>query len=278
MNLGRIVLLGPVILLATACGNDGTPPAATGQSEFLGPGEVATVDGARIPESVFRLYALNATQRSADELSAEERERIIEDLVYVRVLANEAQRRGLHTERAMAAELELIRWQAEARAMTIRFREENPPTEAELRALYEENLPRLATTQYKARHILVETEDAAAELIGRLDGGSDFEALALEHASGPTGPDGGDLGWFTAESMVEPFANAVRAMEVGTYSSAPVQTQFGWHVILLEESRDQQAPGLEAVRAELVTAVERQKLEAFLTTLRESANVLVVPN
>jgi peptidyl-prolyl cis-trans isomerase C len=275
MNLERIALIGSAMLLTTACGSDGPSPAPAGQSDFIGPGEVATVDGVRIPESVFRLYALNATQRGADDLSSEERERLIEDLIYLRILASESERRGLHTERPMAAELELIRWQAQARAMTVRFREENAATEAELRALYEESLPRLATTQYKARHILVEEQDEAAAVIERLNGGAEFEALALEHASGPTGPSGGDLGWFTAESMVEPFANAVRAMEIGTYSSAPVQTQFGWHVILLEESRDQQAPGLESVREELVNAVERQKLEAFLTGLRESADVAI---
>jgi peptidyl-prolyl cis-trans isomerase C len=277
MSIGRIARIGSVVVLVAGCAGEDRP-ASPGTQESLGPGQIATVDGGGIPESVFRLYALNATQRDASDLSVEERDRLIEDLIYLRVLANEAEKRGLHNERKIAAELELIHWQAEARAMTLRFREENPPTEAELRALYEENLPRLATTQFKARHILVETEADAGELIGRLNSGADFAELALEHSTGPTGPSGGDLGWFSAESMVEPFANAVRAMEVGTYSASPVQTQFGWHVILLEESRDQQAPGLDAVREELVDAVERQKLDAFLNSLREAADVIISPD
>jgi peptidyl-prolyl cis-trans isomerase C len=276
MNIGRIARISFAVLLVAGCADDG-PALTPGAQESLGPGQVATVDGRRIPESLFRFYALNATQRDASDLSVAERERLIEDLVYLTVLANEAERRGLHNERTIAAELELIHLQAKARAMTLRFREENPPTEAELRALYEENLPRLRTTQFRARHILVENEPEAAELIEQLNGGADFATLALENSTGPTGPSGGDLGWFSAESMVEPFADAVSAMEVGTYSETPVQTQFGWHVILLEESRDQQAPGLEAVREELVNAVEREKLDAFLESLREGADVVISP-
>ena len=270
MNETRITCICATLLLAACV--DETPTAGSADNA-LGPGQVATVDDKRIPESIFRLYAMNATQRNADDLSSEERQRIIDDLVYLLVMANEGETLGIPNERAMAAELELLRWQSIARAVTLRFREENPPTEAELRALYEENLPRLATTQYKARHILVESEDAANGLIDQLDGGADFATLANEHSSDGDGTAGGDLGWFAAESMVEPFANAVRDMPMGTYSQAPVQTQYGWHVIQVEESRDQQAPGLEAVRAELTTAVERQKLEAYVEALREAAAV-----
>jgi peptidyl-prolyl cis-trans isomerase C len=272
MKTARLIYIGTALVLAAGCAEKQEAPPA---SDALGPGTVATVDGKRIPESVFRLYTLNALQRNADELSPEERQRVIEDLVYVLVLANEGEKRAIPAERAMAAELELVRWQSIARAVTQRYREQNPPTEAELSALYEENLPRLAATQYKARHILVNTEEEAIALIAQLAAGADFAALANEHSTDGDGTSGGDLGWLAAESMVEPFGSAVRAMEVGTYSSAPVQTQYGWHVIKVEESRDQPAPDLEAVRAELTTAVERNKLEAYVTALREAAMVTV---
>ena len=179
MNIRRLLCIGTAALwLAGGCAEGQAP-----EPDALGPGQVATVDGKRIPESVFRLYTINALQRNADDLSPEERQRVIEDLVYVLVLANEGEKRGIPAERAMAAELELIRWQAIARAVTLRFREQNPPTEADLLAVYEENLPRLGAKQYRARHILVETQVEAASLIGQLEGGADFAALANEHST-----------------------------------------------------------------------------------------------
>jgi peptidyl-prolyl cis-trans isomerase C len=269
MNIMRLIYLSAAFSLLTGCADDVPAQAA----DALGPGEVATVDGKRIPESVFRLYALNALQRNADDLSPEERQRVIEDLVYVLVLANEGEKRGIPAERAMAAELELVRWQTIARAVSLRFREQNPPTEPEIRALYEENLPRLAAKQYRARHILVATQEEAAGLITEIEAGGDFAALANEHSTDGDGKSGGDLGWFTAESMVQPFGDAIRAMQVGGHTNAPVQTQFGWHVIKLEETRDGQAPDLESLRAELTSAVERQKLDEYLRTLRDAAVV-----
>jgi peptidyl-prolyl cis-trans isomerase C len=273
MSLARSLLATAALFAATSCAQEAADVARV--ADALGPGQVATVDGKRIPESVFRLYTLNAARRNADELVAEERQRLIEDLVYLLVLVNEGESRGIPSERSMAAELELIRWQAIARAMTLRYREENPATETEIRALYEENLPRLASTQYKARHILVETEELAAELIDRLDAGGNFATLANEHSKDGDGTAGGDLGWLTAESMGEPLAAVVRTLAAGAYSQAPVQTEYGWHVILLEESREQPAPDLESLRAELTAAVERQKLDGFLNQLREAAEVTI---
>jgi peptidyl-prolyl cis-trans isomerase C len=266
-----------IALLAFASSGCGTQDAGqvSDAPTALGASRIATVDGDPIPESVFRVYTLNALQRNADQLTQEERDRIVDDLVYLKVIANEAEKEGLASEPRLAAELELMRLQAVARALTQRFAEKNPPSEADLRALYEENLPRLATTQYKARHILVDTEERATDLIAQLDDGADFADLAKENSKDTTSPQGGDLGWFSADSMVAPFADAVRAMDVGTYSETPVQTRFGYHVILLEDSRDQQPPGLEAVRDELTQAVSRQKLDVYVKGLRDAAEVNV---
>jgi peptidyl-prolyl cis-trans isomerase C len=239
----------------------------------LGPGQVATINGERIPQSVFRFYAMSAAQKNADDLTADERSAVLEALLRLKLLAAAAEKRGMLAERTIAAELEVQRLQVVARAMALRYLQENPATEAELRAVYEENLPRLAGTQYKARHILLESRDDAVGVIEQLQAGEDFEALAQEHSSGPTGPNGGDLGWFTADSMVQPVAEAVRAMQPGTYSTDPVETDFGYHVLLLEDTRTQEPPALDALRAELTSAVDRNKLEAFVVSLREAAVV-----
>src|SRR5690606_8167 len=120
--------------------------------------------------------------------------------------------------------------------------------DAELRAEYDANLSQFETVEHKASHILVESEEEANALIEQLNAGADFAELAVEHSIDPSAADGGgDLGWFTSSAMVAPFAQAVEAMEVGTYSSAPVQTQFGWHVILLEDQRTSEPPSLDSV-------------------------------
>lgn len=271
----RLALLGNAVLLATACSQQPESSVNERPANALGAGRVATVNGTPVPESVFRLYALNGLQKSADELTEEERALVLDDLVRLNVLADEAQARGLLDERTIAAELELQRLQHIARTMALRYLEENPATEAELRGAYEANLDQLRGTQYKARHILLDTEEDAQAVIAELDDGADFATLARERSTGPTAPQGGDLGWFSADSMVEPFADAVRQMEPGTYSDSPVQTRFGWHVILVEDLQEQQAPGLDAVRNDMRTTVERQKLEDFVRSLREAAEVVV---
>src|SRR5690606_26465136 len=109
--------------------------------------------------------------------------------------------------------------------------------------------------------------------IRQLEGGAEFIALAQEISSGPTGANGGDLGWLTAESMVQPIAEAIRTMEPGSHSTEPVRTDFGFHVLLLEDVRQQEPPTLDSIRAELAAAVDREKLEAYLAEMREGATV-----
>ncbi len=127
-------------------------------------------------------------------------------------------------------------------------------------------------TEFKASHILVATEDEAKELVEALDGGADFAELAKEKSTGPSGPRGGDLGWFGTGAMVPPFEEAVLALEVGGVS-APVQTQFGWHVIKLNETRLTNAPALEEVRGELTDVVQRKSLEAYIENLEAGAEI-----
>lgn len=127
-------------------------------------------------------------------------------------------------------------------------------------------------TEYNASHILVETEEDAAALVTDLEGGADFAELAMEKSTGPSGPRGGELGWFGAGAMVPPFEEAVVALEVGAVS-APVQTQFGWHVIKLNETRIKDAPSLEQVQGELRENVQAQAIEARIETLTETADI-----
>ena len=127
-------------------------------------------------------------------------------------------------------------------------------------------------TEYNASHILVETEEAAAALITELEGGADFAELARENSTGPSGPNGGQLGWFGKGAMVAPFEEAVLATDVGAISG-PVQTQFGWHVIRLNETRVKDAPALEEVRPQLVDDASRAAIEARVEELEGGADI-----
>ncbi|MGR3455449.1 peptidylprolyl isomerase [Pseudooceanicola sp.] len=150
---------------------------------------------------------------------------------------------------------------------------ETAVTEEEIQAAYDEKYSESEGKEYKARHILVETEEEARALIEELDGGADFAMLASEHSTGPSGPNGGDLGWFGPGMMVKPFEDATTALEPGSYTRDPVQTQFGWHVILLEETRDKAAPALEEVRGEIEAELQNAAVEAHIDALTENAEI-----
>lgn len=140
---------------------------------------------------------------------------------------------------------------------------------AEYEAVYGEAQP---TTEYNAAHILVESEDQARGLVEELANGADFTELAQEYSIGPSGPNGGALGWFAAGMMVPEFEAAVMELEPGEISQ-PVETQFGWHVIILNETREQPVPELEQVRAELEDGLRRARVDARMQELTEAAEI-----
>tara|TARA_Y100001956_G_scaffold6382_1_gene5644 strand:+ start:732 stop:1592 length:861 start_codon:yes stop_codon:yes gene_type:complete len=146
-------------------------------------------------------------------------------------------------------------------------------TEEALRAAYDAAYSNVEPTkEYNAAHILVETEEKANELVAEARGGADFAELAKANSTGPSGPNGGSLGWFGAGMMVPPFEEATFALEVGAISD-PVQTQFGWHVIKLNETRDVAAPTFEEVAGELAGQVQQEAVEAKIADLTAAAAV-----
>src|SRR5215831_19189668 len=179
-SLGSLVVLSCVGLM-TACSK---PAASTAGGDPLGPTQVATYNGKRIPESVFRLQTLATTRKNADALTPEEHKAVLDDLVGLYLLGDEARAQGVLTERAIAAQVELARIQLEARLMATRFLEKNAATDAEMQALYDQNLPRLGgQQQFKARNILVTTKDEADAVIKQLQQGKKFADLAKERAN-----------------------------------------------------------------------------------------------
>jgi len=147
-------------------------------------------------------------------------------------------------------------------------------TDETLQAAYDEKYSDVEPTkEFNASHILVETQDEAAALVTELEGGADFAELAVQKSTGPSGPNGGELGWFGPGMMVKPFEDAVVGMEVGQVS-APIETQFGWHVIKLNETRNMSAPTLDEVRGDLAQAIQETTIEKALSDLEAGADVV----
>ncbi|QFU07094.1 putative parvulin-type peptidyl-prolyl cis-trans isomerase precursor [Rhodobacteraceae bacterium THAF1] len=146
-------------------------------------------------------------------------------------------------------------------------------TEEQVQAAYDAEYGGVEpTTEYNASHILVETEEEAQALIEELDGGADFAELAIANSTGPSGPSGGELGWFGAGAMVGPFDAAVQEMEVGAVAG-PVETQFGWHVIKLNDTREEAVPSLEEVRADIEGQLQIEAIEGLATSAVEDAEM-----
>ena len=174
-----------------------------------------------------------------------------------------------------AAEMTLENQQRAVRANVVMQRiAEEVVTEAALEEAYAaEYGGREATPEYNASHILVETRDEAAALKAELDEGADFAALAREHSTGPSGVNGGSLGWFGPGMMVPSFEDAVADLSPDEVSQ-PVETQFGWHLVKLNDRREQAPPAMEDVRDELAQSIQQEAVQARLEELREAGNVL----
>ena len=148
-----------------------------------------------------------------------------------------------------------------------------PVTDDELQSAYDDIFATVEPqAEYNASHILVETEEEAAELVTLLADGADFAELAAERSTGPSGPNGGQLGWFGPGMMVAPFEEAVVALEVGEIS-VPVQTQFGWHVIILNESRVEELPSIDDIRSELEESVRQGRVETLVADLTDAGEI-----
>ncbi len=232
---------------------------------------IFSVNGAEVDSAVVDLYFNSRLGSQGGQTTPEQREILMTELRDIYVLATQTNAAELAQDSRIAAQLDLQRQSVLAQAVAAEILANIDVTEEELLEEYGVQIKIAPPLQFKARHILVETQSDAVDLIGQLKEGADFQALAREHSTGPSGPSGGDLGWFSPNQMVEPFSLAVQNMEDGAYSSEPVQTQFGWHVILREESRETEPPTFESAKENITAAIQQRKFQAELEILRAVA-------
>jgi peptidyl-prolyl cis-trans isomerase C len=226
---------------------------------------VKTVNGAAIDSAVLDVYMQNRINKGLNEASPEERDALIAELTDIYLLSTQDSAADLEDDPQVAAQIEL---QTRAQAVATKFFAENAVSDEEVLAEYSEQVKMTPPLQYKARHILVPTQGAATDVIEQLDEGANFEQLAKEKSTGPSAPNGGDLGWFAPNQMVAEFSDSVSALDDGAYTKEPVQTEFGWHVILREDSRESEPPPLDSVRDTITQSVQQKKFQAHLENLR----------
>lgn len=223
--------------------------------------------GVAIDPNVYNMYLESRIQRPADQATPEEARAVRDELTDIWLLSEQPRAQELKDSPRLKAQLELQSRAIVAQAVATDYIASNPATDEEKRALYAEQAEN-APPEYKARHILVETQGEAIALIGELEGGGDFSELAKANSTGPSAATGGDLGWFPPDRMVAEFSAAVEALADGAFTTTPVQTQFGWHVILREGSRESTPPPYESVADVLKQQVEQRKLQDYLQSLR----------
>jgi len=274
-----IVLVAAVGLLS-ACtrpaGDAAKPAADKADATAKATTVVATVNGKAIDSEMLNVFVLAVSSNNpAAEVTAEQKKQMLDQLINMTLAAQAAEKEGLENDAAVKARMQLLSFFLIDEAATEKYMKAHPVSESETKAEYDTQVANMPK-EYKARHILVDSKEKADEIIKQLAAGGDFAKIASkESKDAGSGKNGGDLGWFTAQSMVKPFSDAVAGMEKGQTTQQPVQSEFGWHVINLEDTRTPAAPAYEDVKQQVEMLSQRKKLQAYLDELRKTAKIQI---
>ncbi len=233
---------------------------------------LAIVNGKAIPSSRTELMVkqlLTQGQKDTPQL----RGMIKDELINREILTQEADKLGLGTTQEVKDQLEIARQGLVIRALVNDFLKKNPIKDAEIKAEYDKFKAQASDQEYHARHILVETEEEARTIIGKLKAGEKFEELAKQSKDPGSAANGGDLDWASPGTFVKPFSDAMVALKKGSLTEVPVKTQFGFHVIKLEDTRPAKVPSLDEVKQQITELLQQKKLQAFQEGLRKKAKV-----
>ncbi|MES9826602.1 MAG: peptidylprolyl isomerase [Candidatus Thiodiazotropha endolucinida] len=234
-----------------------------------------TVNGEAITRTMYSLYFQDRMRNVPDAQNSPEMQMsVLNELSNIIIVAQDAEKQGILKRPEVAASVDLLKAKLLTQIAIQDFASNHEPSEEDIQKAYQEDYAGQSGSEYKARHILVKEQDEATALIEKLDDGADFAELAVEHSTGPTGKNGGDLGWFDVAQMVKPFGEALKTLEKGKYSAAPVETQFGWHVILLEDTREAEAPSLDSVKGKIVNKLKQVALSDYMQGLRDSSKLV----
>ena len=279
-NLKTVLLLGAAIALGTtACtkpaedaAKPASPTSAPAATEKASP-TLVTVNGKAITAQLLDTFLQAVTGKPAAEATPEQRDALLEQLVNMTLAAQAAEKDGQADSPDVKARLDLLHTQILAEAASEKYVKSHPVSDDEVKAAYDSEVANMPK-EYKARHILVETKEAADTVIKELQAGGDFAKIAKAKSKDPgSAAKGGDLGWFSAQTMVKPFSEALAKLEKGKTTTEPVQTQYGYHVIQLEDVRSPSAPAFEDVKEQVKMFAQRKKLQSYLDDLRKTAKI-----
>lgn len=233
---------------------------------------LATVNGTPIKSSDLDIYMASKGPKAAAGTNPDA---LLEEVVNRELLKQEAVKKGIDKDENFVKAMELQRTNLLVNGLLSDTIAAVDLSDDALKKEYDEQIKNADLNEYKASHILLKTEDEAKAVIKQLKDGADFAALAKEKSTGPSGPNGGDLGWFQAGSMVPEFAKAVEKMKVGSVSKSPVKTDFGWHVIKLEDKRKIDPPSFEESKNGLKNILANKAVQSYIIKLRDQAKIEV---
>ena len=267
--LAALALVAGCDKLPSAGQTDATAPATTAPAvEGVG---IATVNGTPLTQSVLDIYSAMRKSQSANPDGGDP-EAELNELIALELMRQESVSKGLNALPMVVAALNQQERTALAGAAIKDFMNNNPVSDEAAKELYDTQVGKPGK-EYNARHILLENEEDAKAVIVLLDGGADFSELAKEKSTGPSSSSGGKLGWFGAGQMVAPFSEAAAKLNKGEYTKEPVQTQFGWHVIILDDTRESTPPPFEDVKDRLKMLLANQQLQQHVEELKNSATI-----
>jgi len=271
----RIAALTAFAVIVTGCGKGPqTSPAPPEKPAAPAIPPVATIDGTPISRVEYDTYLKSLLRgRPATDLTTEQRNQVLDELINMQLLASQGAKEGVDKDPDVAAQLEVVRTRVLADAESAKYLKGKEPTDAELHAEYESAVAAMDKTEYHARHILVSSKEAAEAAIKKIKGGAKFEDVAKAVSTDSSKANGGDLGWFSLARMAKPFGDAVKELKKGEMTATPVQTQFGWHVIKLEDTRETTPPSFEQVKQQVSNGVMQKKLQAYVEGLKKTAKI-----
>ncbi|THB73326.1 MAG: peptidylprolyl isomerase [Gammaproteobacteria bacterium] len=233
---------------------------------------VAVVNGTQITQLMLDKHVEYRTRGKKVTLTAEQRKAVIDDIISLELLKQDAIKNNLDKDAGLVAVLENVKRGELAQVNVNKIKEQGKTSEESIKKQYDEYVKNNAL-DFNASHILVKTEEEAKNVIKEIDGGAVFAEAAKKYSVGPTGVKGGALGWFGANQMVPEFTAAVKKLAVGAYTKEPVKTKFGWHVILLQETRPANVPPYEQMKKQLQMKAETDLIQNTIAELKKNAKI-----
>ena len=236
---------------------------------------LATVNGSKITNEDFQRFVFEATQGVKGKPQVNPQE-VMSELLSRELIYQDAIKQGLDKRKDIIEEVARLKYKILVGVALDETLKKDPITDKDLKAVYDRDIKDLKLKELKARHILVKDKAQAEQIITELDLGGNFAKLAEKHSTdGGSKKNGGDLGWFKPQQMVAEFSQAAMQLKKGSYSKTPVQSQFGWHIIKLEDTRDVAPPSFEQMKPQLTQAIQQQQVTKYIQGLKDKADIKI---